>query len=123
MQGPSSPKEFRRGSQNVYGNLDGSNKLEIEKDDKHKSTKSLNAIGGGAVPQGNFDGMDEERVADSPLEHVEPMIGNGFLNENVNKRSEAANRKYRAFVHFLKYNKNSNNGKKDPNKSGEVKFG
>lgn len=33
------------------------------------------------------------------------MIGNGTLLENVNKRSEAANRKYRAFIHFLKYNK------------------
>jgi hypothetical protein len=30
----------------------------------------------------------------------------GQLIENVNKRSEAANRKYRAFIHFLKYQKN-----------------
>jgi hypothetical protein len=29
----------------------------------------------------------------------------GALIENVNKRSEAANRKYRAFIHFLKYQK------------------
>ena len=27
----------------------------------------------------------------------------GLLIENVNKRSEASNRKYRAFIHFMKY--------------------
>lgn len=37
----------------------------------------------------------------------------GQLFENVNKRSEAANRKYRAFIHFLKYQKKSVPGKKD----------
>lgn len=37
------------------------------------------------------------------------------LIENVNKRSEAANRKYRAFVHFLKYEKNHNPEKKNQN--------
>ena len=30
------------------------------------------------------------------------MIVMGNLIENVNKRSEAANRKYRAFIHFIK---------------------
>ena len=35
----------------------------------------------------------------------EPKIGHGVLNENFNKRSEASNRKYRAFLHFLKYEK------------------
>jgi hypothetical protein len=40
------------------------------------------------------------------------MVGNGHLVENVNKRSEAANRKYRAFIHFLKHQKNSMAGQK-----------
>lgn len=37
----------------------------------------------------------------------------GTLIENVNKRSEAANRKYRAFIHFLKYQKNHPSEKKN----------
>jgi hypothetical protein len=37
----------------------------------------------------------------------------GQLIENVNKRSEAANRKYRAFIHFLKYQKNHPSEKKN----------
>jgi hypothetical protein len=42
------------------------------------------------------------------------MIGMGNLIESVNKRSEAANRKYRAFIHFLKYQKkNTPKEKKD----------
>ena len=36
----------------------------------------------------------------------------GQLFENVNKRSEAANRKYRAFIHFLKYQKKTVPGNK-----------
>ena len=35
----------------------------------------------------------------------------GELRENVNKRSESANRKYRAFKHFLKYQNNTTKGK------------
>jgi hypothetical protein len=42
------------------------------------------------------------------------MIGMGNLIENVNKRSEAANRKYRAFILFLKNEKkNASPIKKD----------
>ena len=44
------------------------------------------------------------------------MMVMGNLIENVNKRSEAANRKYRAFIHFLKNEKKSMSTKK-----GEVK--
>lgn len=36
----------------------------------------------------------------------------GQLFENVNKRSEAANRRYRAFTHFLKYQKKAIPGEK-----------
>jgi hypothetical protein len=43
----------------------------------------------------------------------------GQLIENVNKRSEAANRKYRAFVHFLKYQKNHQQDKKTTPKSNK----
>ena len=35
----------------------------------------------------------------------------GELRENVNKRSESANRKYRAFKHFLKYQNNTTKDK------------
>lgn len=43
------------------------------------------------------------------------FIGRGSLIESgVNKRSEAANRKYRAFIHFLKYQNKNNGVKKEP---------
>lgn len=40
----------------------------------------------------------------------DPLIAPGELIENVNKRSEASNRKYRAFKNFLKQHSHSNNG-------------
>ena len=42
------------------------------------------------------------------------FIGRGSLIETVNKHSEAANRKYRAFIHFLKYQKRNSAVKKGP---------
>jgi hypothetical protein len=46
----------------------------------------------------------------------------GQLIENVNKRSEAANRKYRAFIHFLKYQKNHpSTGKASSSKTPDSK--
>jgi hypothetical protein len=46
-----------------------------------------------------------DKGSDSSYKREMPMIGDGVLNENFNKRSEASNRKYRAFLHFLKYEK------------------
>lgn len=37
-----------------------------------------------------------------------PIIGPGELVETVNKRSESANRKFRAYRNFIKYHKNNN---------------
>ena len=55
----------------------------------------------------NGEGKDEDNG------RVQPLIGPGELIENVNKRSESANRKYRAFKNFLKYqNKSANPSKK-----------
>lgn len=44
-----------------------------------------------------------------------PIIAPGELREMVNKRSESANRKYRAFKHFIKYHNAIN--KPDPKDS------
>ena len=52
---------------------------------------------------GNVDDRHfEEDTANGEQRH-QPIIAPGELNENINKRSESANRKYRAFKHFLKY--------------------
>lgn len=37
-----------------------------------------------------------------------PIIAPGELREMVNKRSESANRKYRAYRNFIKYHNNNN---------------
>lgn len=38
----------------------------------------------------------------------QPIIAPGELREMVNKRSESANRKYRAYKHFIKYHNSIN---------------
>lgn len=56
--------------------------------------------------------MEDEGKEGRP--NKDPLVI-GKLYENVNKRSEAANRKYRAFIHFLKYQKKGIGNKKDSN--------
>ena len=55
--------------------------------------------------------MTERSKSDGPNgeenEH-RPIIAPGELREMVNKRSESANRKYRAFKHFIKYHNSIN---------------
>jgi hypothetical protein len=50
--------------------------------------------------------------------HHQPLIAPGEFNENVGKRSESSNRKYRAFKNFLKQQSSSN-----PVASGATAFG
>ncbi len=58
------------------------------------------------------DSQKQERQEDG---HHNYIIAPGELREKFNKRSESANRKYRAFKHFLKYQSNTNKSKRDSN--------
>ena len=68
---------------------------------QNKHSSESNSVSG-VVPKGNFEDEDASEIKKSDTTRVQPLIGNGDLVEMVNKRSEAANRKYRAFIHFVK---------------------
>ncbi|CDW82005.1 UNKNOWN [Stylonychia lemnae] len=55
---------------------------------------------------GKQDSMKSGSSKGKEKEHF--VVGPGHLNENVNKRSESANRKYRAYRNFIKYHNNNN---------------
>ena len=97
-------RDIRRASENVSikKEIMGLQGLEMK---KHTSDKGITDVMG-ATPSGISS--DKTKTQFEP-----PMIGMGNLIENVNKRSEASNRKYRAFIHFLKNEKKGLTVKKD----------
>ena len=75
-------------------------------------------------PGSNYDGSHEvTNKDDDDNGRVKPLIGPGELIENVNKRSESANRKYRAFKNFLKYQNKTQSTKQANRKPSKSEVG
>jgi len=92
--GPSNDERssFRRGSENVSG-VRGSFDVDNKQITKRMSKE---------VSHPGF-----ESTIDSILKNQNSsVVGSGTLIDKVNKRSETSNRKYRAFMNFIKYEKN-----------------